>query len=168
MNASHPRTVALVYAVDDLPPILDLYVLLLESIGCTVAAFDDRTLALAALAAEQRKPDLLITDHCGGSVPVKQFMFQSTALHPRLRILMASGLFDPGLRTGGIRPDLFIQKPFTNEEFTRAVEMALAMGNIEAIPTNFIIDQQGMIAGKHVGYVEKQQFETEIKRMLKL
>jgi FixJ family two-component response regulator len=130
MNASHPRKSALVYAVDDLPPILDLYVLLLESIGCTVAAFHDRAVALAALGAEQRKPDLLITDYCGGSVPVKQFLRQSVALHPRLRILMASGLFDPGLRTGDVRPDLFIQKPFTNEEFTRAVEAALAVSLI--------------------------------------
>jgi len=41
-------------------------------------------------------------------------------------------------------------------------------GNIEAIPTTFIIDQQGMIAGKHVGYVEKRQCEAEIKRLLRL
>jgi FixJ family two-component response regulator len=130
MNASHPQKGALVYAVDDLPPVLDLYVLLLESIGCTVAAFHDRAVALASLAAEQREPDLLITDYCGGRIPVGEFMRLSTALHPRLQILMASGLWDAGLRTGGVRPDMFIQKPFTNEEFTRAVEAALAVSLI--------------------------------------
>jgi peroxiredoxin len=41
-------------------------------------------------------------------------------------------------------------------------------GGIEAIPTTLIIDQRGMIIGKHVGYVEKQEFESEIKKLLKL
>ena len=39
-------------------------------------------------------------------------------------------------------------------------------GGIRYIPTTFIIDQQGDIAKKHVGYVSKEVFEEEIKKML--
>jgi CheY-like chemotaxis protein len=115
----------LVYAVDDTPCILELYVALLESFGCMAKAFHDRAGALSALEAEQRKPDLLITDYYGGTVPVHQFMRQSKALHPRLRILMASGVCDPDLGDASAMPDVFIPKPFTNEEFKRAVRVVL-------------------------------------------
>jgi len=134
------RKGTLVYAVDDMRPILDLYVLLLASVGCPVTAFHNRAVALAALATERRKPDLLITDYCGGGIPIGQFLRQSAALHPRLLILMVSGLHDPGWRTGSVRPDLFLQKPFTNDEFKRAVETALRIrgshppGQPDALP----------------------------------
>ena len=39
-------------------------------------------------------------------------------------------------------------------------------GGIRYIPTTFIIDQQGDIVKKHVGYVSKEVFEEEIKKML--
>jgi peroxiredoxin len=40
-------------------------------------------------------------------------------------------------------------------------------GNIEAIPTTFIIDRRGKIVSKHVGLVEQETFEKEIKGLLK-
>lgn len=40
-------------------------------------------------------------------------------------------------------------------------------GGIEGIPTTFIIDRQGRIVGKHIGYVDKEQFEREIRTLLK-
>lgn len=40
-------------------------------------------------------------------------------------------------------------------------------GNIEAIPTTFIIDRGGKIVSKHVGLVEKETFEKEITGLLK-
>ncbi len=39
-------------------------------------------------------------------------------------------------------------------------------GGIEGIPTTFVIDQQGRILSRHVGYVDKHQFEKEIKPLL--
>ena len=39
-------------------------------------------------------------------------------------------------------------------------------GNINAIPTMFIIDQQGNIAASHVGLVPKNVIEDEIKKLL--
>jgi len=41
-----------------------------------------------------------------------------------------------------------------------------AYGGIDAIPTTFIINKVGGIAGKHVGYLSKDQLEKEIKAAL--
>lgn len=43
-----------------------------------------------------------------------------------------------------------------------------AFGGVEGIPTTFIIDRNGQIVGKHVGYAAKAEFEAEIKPFLKL
>lgn len=44
--------------------------------------------------------------------------------------------------------------------------VAKQYGNIEAIPTTFIIDPKGNIAGKHEGFTDKSVFEDEIKKLL--
>lgn len=43
-----------------------------------------------------------------------------------------------------------------------------AFGGVEAIPTTFIIDRNGKIIRKHLGYTEKSEFEAEVKPLLKL
>ncbi|MBU6402153.1 MAG: TlpA family protein disulfide reductase [Verrucomicrobia bacterium] len=42
-----------------------------------------------------------------------------------------------------------------------------AFGGIEAIPTTYIIDREGGIVHKHVGYTDRAQFEREIRPLLK-
>jgi peroxiredoxin len=42
-----------------------------------------------------------------------------------------------------------------------------AFGGVEGIPTTFIIDRNGRIVSKHVGFVPKAEFEAEIKPLLK-
>ena len=39
-------------------------------------------------------------------------------------------------------------------------------GDIQAIPTTFIIDPKGNIVGSHQGFTEKSVFEDEIKKLL--
>jgi len=39
-------------------------------------------------------------------------------------------------------------------------------GGIRYIPTTFIIDRRGDVAKKHIGYVSKEVFEDEIKKLL--
>jgi len=39
-------------------------------------------------------------------------------------------------------------------------------GGVEGIPTTFVIDRQGRIVNKHVGYADKETFEKEIKPLL--
>lgn len=40
-------------------------------------------------------------------------------------------------------------------------------GGIQYIPTSFVINQEGYIVSKHVGYVEKEQYIKEIEELLK-
>ncbi len=42
-----------------------------------------------------------------------------------------------------------------------------AYGNIESIPTSFIVDQAGKIVDAHVGYVDKSVYTNKIDKLLK-
>jgi len=115
-----------IYAVDDAPCLTKLYAALLEAPGYILRTFNDRAEALAALTADRKKPDLLITDYRGLSITVDQFMHQCLVVHPALRILMASGYSQTDLRFSQAIPDRFIQKPFTAEVLLEEVRAALA------------------------------------------
>ena len=117
--------VLLIYVVDDEPHLTELYTVLLEVTGCRVRAFNDRNEALVALKRQERKPDLLVMDHLGNSLSTDSFMKLCRQVCPGLRILMASGLNQHHLRFGSVRPDRFLQKPFTPDEFLREVKAAL-------------------------------------------
>ena len=118
---------ASIYVVDDLSDLTEWYTTLLEATGYIVRAFNDRTEALAALQEDSTKPDLLITDYVGLglSMRVDRFIHHCLVVHPTLRILMASGYSQTDMRFSQARPDRFIQKPFTPEEFRQAVRAAL-------------------------------------------
>ena len=63
-------------------------------------------------------------------------------------------------------------KPFAKEvgiNYTLVLgnrEVAQKYGGIRYIPTTFIIDKQGNITKKHIGYTSKETFEEEIKKLL--
>ena len=124
----------LIYVVDDTPCLTRLYALLLEGTGCLVKTFIDRAEALAALKSDQKKPDLLITDYRGRSMPAERFMHQCLAVHPALRILMASGWSESDDRFSQVRPCRFIRKPFTPDEFRQAIRAALAPADFPNAP----------------------------------
>jgi thiol-disulfide isomerase/thioredoxin len=46
------------------------------------------------------------------------------------------------------------------------IEVSAAYGNIQAIPTSFIIDQEGNIINKHIGLVPKSTLVEEINLLL--
>jgi CheY-like chemotaxis protein len=115
----------LVYVVDDEPHLTELYTILLEVTGCRVRAFNNRNEALAALKRQERKPDLLVMDHLGNTLSTDRFMKLCLQICPGLRILMASGLHQDDLWFASVRPDRFLQKPFTPDEFLREVKVAL-------------------------------------------
>ena len=116
----------LIYAVDDVPELTKLYTALLEASGYRVRTFNDRAEVVAALRMDRRKPELLITDCLGHSMPVERFMGHCLDVHPTLRVLMASSFNKTDAEIMRERPDRFIQKPFTPEEFQREVSAALA------------------------------------------
>ncbi len=116
-----------IYAVDDTPRLTELYASLLEGTGYRVKTFNDRADALAALRADDPKPDLLITDYLGLSMPADQFMHACRMLHPSLRILMVSGINQTEMRLFRAQPDRFIEKPFTPDELLQHVKAILAV-----------------------------------------
>lgn len=47
-----------------------------------------------------------------------------------------------------------------------AFKIAEDYGGVVGIPTTFVIDRSGKIVGKYTGYVEKEEFEKQIKALL--
>ena len=45
-------------------------------------------------------------------------------------------------------------------------QVAEQYGNIESIPTTFIVDKDGNIVGRHIGYMKKEDFEKAIQSYL--
>ena len=119
-----------VYVVDDLPRLTELYATLLSETAYKVKTFNDRRTALAVLR-QDRSPALLITDYLGSAMPICQFIKESRAVHPRLRILMASGLDARRMHFSNGSPDGFLQKPFTAHEFQRAIAAVLAQSHTD-------------------------------------
>jgi peroxiredoxin len=44
--------------------------------------------------------------------------------------------------------------------------VAAEYGNIDAIPTTFIVDKEGNIIARHIGYMKEEDFENTIKSYL--
>jgi response regulator RpfG family c-di-GMP phosphodiesterase len=122
-EASQP---VLIYAVDDLTRLTELYGSILETKGYLVKTFNHRAIALASLYAETRPPALLITDYVGVSMPINRFILACHVIEPKLRILMASGFAQAQMRFSSARPDGFLEKPFTPAEFVQAIETTLS------------------------------------------
>jgi len=83
---------------------------------------------------------------------------------------------DQGLTVIGVSvdeegPDVvrkFARSNDINYPIVMAQEKILqAYGPIDGIPTTFVIDSQGMVVGKHVGYSAEAEFEREILPLLK-
>lgn len=115
----------MIYTVDDLPDLTELYSTILEATDYCVKAFNNRADALDALEADRTKPDLLITDFLGHAMPVERFLQRCLEIHPTLRILMASGSCPTAGQFPQATPDRFIQKPFTPDELRQEVRAAL-------------------------------------------
>jgi DNA-binding NtrC family response regulator len=120
-----PANAAPVYIVDNEPELTELYSIVLESAGYVAKAFNDRIEALSALKIETLKPGLLIMDYLGHPLPTERFMERCRFLHPKLRILVATGFNEFERRLVCVQPDGFIQKPFTAKAFLQEVRATL-------------------------------------------
>jgi len=116
---------AFIYVVDNEMRLTELYDLFLKGAGYRVRTFNDRAEALATLAGEPQKPDLLIMDYLGDSMPVNRFIHRCLDIHQSLPVLIASGLSESAVRLACVRPIRFLQKPFTGSEFLREVGSVL-------------------------------------------
>ncbi len=82
---------------------------------------------------------------------------------------------DKGLAMIGVSVDE--QGPDVVKEFVKQFQMTYpvvignekiveAYGGIDGIPTTFVIDREGQIVGKHIGYEDQETFEKEIQSLL--
>ena len=125
-SSSRAKAAPIIYAVDDMPCLTELYALVLNKSGYIVKSFHDRRATIASLSAAQVKPALLITDLHNPTMRIEPFLQECVALHPALRILMATGFGYHRAWCFSVTPDRFLPKPFTPEELRRAVEDTLA------------------------------------------
>jgi DNA-binding NtrC family response regulator len=118
--------VPVIYAVDDMPCLTELYGLVLSKAGFLVRSFYDRKAAVASLCAATRKPVLLITDLHNPSMRMEPFLEQCVGACPELRILLASGFGYHQAWCFSVKPDRFLPKPFTPDELRHTVEAMVA------------------------------------------
>jgi CheY-like chemotaxis protein len=133
-SSSSPRTAPIIYAVDNLPCLTELYALVLNASGYAVKGFHDRRAALDTLRAAQVKPVLLITDLHNPTMRIEPFLEDCVAAHAGLRILMATGFGYLQAWCFSVKPDRFLPKPFTPAELREAVDATLAGETANVVP----------------------------------
>ena len=133
-SAVMARSALSVYVVDAAEGLAELYTLFLKEKGYVVRAYDQRAEALAALMADTTRPELLIMDCLGDSMPVDLFLQRCLIAHPTLRILIASESNQRDVMPFCSKPFRFIQKPFTADEFLQEVEAALDRPGVAGDP----------------------------------
>ena len=111
----------LIYVVDDVVALTELYALILEPAGYQVRTFNDRMEALEAFLAPGKRPGLLITDFEGYPICVDLLMRCCRKAEPGLKILMASGYPEQYLAGRCVKPDAFLEKPFPPERLLAKV-----------------------------------------------
>lgn len=85
--------------------------------------------ALRVAAAHDGEIDLLVTDVLMPGIRGPELVEQLTVKSPGIRVLYMSGYTDDDIQRWGLQPGFaFIQKPFTAEGFTEAVNTVLAGG----------------------------------------
>jgi thiol-disulfide isomerase/thioredoxin len=61
----------------------------------------------------------------------------------------------------------FVDKNKINYPIYSVGEEVLTHFGIEAFPTTFIYNKEGKVSGKHIGYTSKEEFDQELKPLLK-
>ena len=114
-----------IYAVDDWPCLTELYCRILEPAGYEVRAFNNRAQALKEILTIQTKPLLLITDFDGYPISAELLMHYCRVAQPSLKILMVTGYDETCLNRLHVKPDQFLQKPFSPNQLVACVQRTL-------------------------------------------
>lgn len=119
----------MIYVVDDEPAVAEMVSEVLRNSGWQVTAFTEPRLALAALAAADPKPRLLLTDFRMPDMDGLELYRRCVALSPELKSIMVTGMMSPAAFDHlSAKPDLLIQKPATAAQLRSAVENILRTG----------------------------------------
>ncbi len=116
-----------IYVVDDEQVLLDLAELILEPAGFEVCLFSDPQEALAAYAAAQSRPDVLVTDYAMGGMNGMDLIRACKQLNPEQKTILLSGTVDEGIYADSpIRPDHFLAKPYQINKLVEVIRALLA------------------------------------------
>jgi two-component system cell cycle sensor histidine kinase/response regulator CckA len=118
-----PHNAETVLVVDDEPLLLTMAETILGDCGYTVLKADSGEKALALLARDDTKVDLVVTDLVMPGMSGRELMERIRQLAPGTRLLCMSGYVMPADR----QPDTtYLQKPFTSAELVARVNEAVA------------------------------------------
>lgn len=117
-----PATAPLAYIVDDEPMLLDLNEAVLRSMGFDVRRFRAAEIAFEAYKTAPVAPAIIITDYSMHKMTGLELIENCRRLHPGQKVLMVSGTVDGAIfKDSGEKPDHFMPKPYSTEQFTEVV-----------------------------------------------
>lgn len=123
-DVNQPKRLA--YVVDDEPMLLDLNETLLKSQGFDVKRFRTAEMALEAYRLENPRPALIVTDLSMHLMTGLQLIEACRKLNPEQKILLVSGTVDATVfQFADDKPDCFLSKPYSTEEFTGVIHSLL-------------------------------------------
>ena len=122
------RGSATILLVEDESPVRLVASRILRQSGYTVIEAPDGVTAVALCAAHSGPLDLVVTDMVMPGMTAHELAAQVRAIRPGVRVLFMSGYTeDAALRQQAFEPGaLFLEKPFTVQTLTRAVQGALS------------------------------------------
>lgn len=123
MNPPNPAPKPVAYIVDDEPMLLDLNEDILRPLGFEVQRFRAAELALAAYRTASPRPLIIITDFAMHQMTGMDLIAACRELNPAQKIVLVSGTVDGSVfARADEKPDHFMPKPYTTEEFTETVQ----------------------------------------------
>ena len=121
-GASCPR----IFVVDDEPILLELAEHILSKIHAEIQTFTNPEIALQTYTAEERRPDLIITDFALHEMDGLALIRACRRLNPHQKFLLISGTVDESVFAGtGLKPDAYLAKPYQPAALTSLVQELL-------------------------------------------
>jgi two-component system, response regulator YesN len=123
-RGSEPITV---FVVDDEPMLLDMAVMILESLNFRVRTFRDPRMALAEYSAANPPPAVIVTDYAMNAMNGMDVIRECKRIHPEQKTILLSGTVNESVYTNAsIKPDRFLAKPYQLSDFIATVQMLAA------------------------------------------
>ena len=124
-SRTSPRDV-LIYVVDDESMIGEVVEVILKLKGFTPKFFTDPDAAYQAIAKEDPKPDLLLTDFLMSPINGMELIERCKRVHPQLKTILYSGnVGDEIMQYYSAKPDGFLSKPFLPKTLVSVVNSVL-------------------------------------------
>jgi CheY-like chemotaxis protein len=122
-GASCPR----IFVVDDEPILLELAEHILSKIHADIQTFTNPEIALRTYTAEEKRPDLIITDFAMHEMDGLALIRACRRLNPNQKFLLISGTVDESVFAGtGLKPNAYLAKPYQPAVLTSVVQKLLS------------------------------------------